>query len=133
MANKARGETVLPIDGKNYVLCMTLGALAQIEDEFGIEDLSQLGELFKKPSSKKLLALVSALIRGGASSEAAQPDQASMTSEVLGGMGVSLPAALQAMKEAFKLTGLEDEAEGPSAEGKEPEAAPEDPELPKAG
>ena len=34
MANPARGETILEIDGVPHTLCLTLGALAEIEALF---------------------------------------------------------------------------------------------------
>lgn len=38
MANKHRGEVTARLDGKDYTLCLTLGALAEMEQAFGAED-----------------------------------------------------------------------------------------------
>lgn len=46
MANRRRGEVEAVIDGEPVVLCLTLGALAELEAAFGAEDLVALGERF---------------------------------------------------------------------------------------
>ncbi len=42
MANKHRGEISAQFDGKPYTLCLTLGALAQLEDIFQAPDINSL-------------------------------------------------------------------------------------------
>lgn len=46
MANRRRGEVEAVIDGEPVVLCLTLGALAELEAAFGAADLVALGERF---------------------------------------------------------------------------------------
>ncbi|MGV6871735.1 gene transfer agent family protein [Pseudochelatococcus sp. B33] len=44
MVNRRRGEIAATLDGKTYRLVLTLGALAELEDAFGVADLAALGE-----------------------------------------------------------------------------------------
>ena len=46
MINRRRGETELVLGDKRYRLCLTLGALAELEAAFAVEDLSSLAERF---------------------------------------------------------------------------------------
>ncbi|MEQ1810694.1 MAG: GTA-gp10 family protein, partial [Terricaulis sp.] len=42
--NRARGEVLLEIDGRQVRLCLTLGVLAELEAAFDVVSLNQLGE-----------------------------------------------------------------------------------------
>lgn len=44
--NRRRGEVAARFDGVEYRLCLTLGALAELEDAFAADDLGQLVERF---------------------------------------------------------------------------------------
>jgi hypothetical protein len=46
MANRQRGEIDALIDGRRYTLCLTLGALAELEAALGADDLVGLAERF---------------------------------------------------------------------------------------
>ena len=48
MANRHRGEIAADLGGQTYVLCLTLGALAEIENAYGGEDLIAIAERFEK-------------------------------------------------------------------------------------
>lgn len=48
MANRHRGEIDAEINGKTYTLCLTLGALAEIESAYGDQDLIAIAERFEK-------------------------------------------------------------------------------------
>jgi hypothetical protein len=48
MANKHRGEIEACLDGKTYRLCLTLGALAELETAFGDDDMLALAQRFEK-------------------------------------------------------------------------------------
>ncbi|MDG1419253.1 MAG: GTA-gp10 family protein [Maricaulis sp.] len=61
MVNTARGEVALQIDGERYVLCLTLGALAEIEALFDGAVETRLKTL----GARDLLAVLLALLRGG--------------------------------------------------------------------
>lgn len=67
MANRRRGEVPLQLGDKRYTLCLTLGALAELEDAFGVDDLMALAERFGtgRLSSRDLLRLLSIALRGG--------------------------------------------------------------------
>ena len=67
MANKRRGEITLRLGDNNYTLCLTLGALAELEEAFGVEDLMALAERFGtgRLSSRDLLRLLAVALRGG--------------------------------------------------------------------
>lgn len=63
MINRHRGEVNAELDGKNWTLCLTLGALAQLESHFDVTDLGALAEML---SSKSLCATdFSAIIYAG--------------------------------------------------------------------
>jgi hypothetical protein len=47
MANAQRGEIDAELSGRTYRLCLTLGALAELEDLYG-EDLLMIAERFEK-------------------------------------------------------------------------------------
>ena len=42
MPNRRRGEVVVTFGGERYTLCLTLAALAELEDAFGVADLAAL-------------------------------------------------------------------------------------------
>ncbi|MCB5176279.1 gene transfer agent family protein [Microvirga lenta] len=67
MPNRRRGEVALQIGEVRYTLCLTLGALAELEDAFGVQDLMALAERFGtgRLSSRDLLALLAISLRGG--------------------------------------------------------------------
>ncbi len=63
--NPIRGETAILIDGEMRTLCLTLGALAEIEHALGCESLKDLTIRLKTVSARDLVTLLSALLRGG--------------------------------------------------------------------
>lgn len=64
MVNAARGEVVLVIDGERHVLCLTLGALAEIEALFAGDTETRLKAL----GARDLIAVLLVLLRGGGQS-----------------------------------------------------------------
>ncbi|HEX2020251.1 MAG TPA: GTA-gp10 family protein, partial [Aurantimonas sp.] len=44
--NRRRGEVPAIIDGRERTLCLTLGALAELEDSFAADNLAALAERF---------------------------------------------------------------------------------------
>lgn len=66
-ANRRRGEIVAELDGKSRRLCLTLGALAELEAGLGADDLSALAARFSagRLSARDLIALIGAGLRGG--------------------------------------------------------------------
>lgn len=67
MANRRRGEVPLELGGRRYTLCLTLGALADLEDSLRAGDLAGLaGRLGAgRPRTGDLIALLGAALRGG--------------------------------------------------------------------
>jgi hypothetical protein len=92
--NQARGEVVLAIDGRERRLCLTLGALAELEAAFDVASLTELGERLSHLSATDLLIVVSALSGGGG--ERLGPVE-------LAGSAIDPKAAAAAVAEAFRL------------------------------
>ena len=67
MANRHRGEIEAELGGKTYTLCLTLGALAEIENAYGGEDLLAIAERFESGRIKATDAIrvIGAGLRGG--------------------------------------------------------------------
>lgn len=68
-ANRRRGEIEAVLDGKPYRLCLTLGALAELETAYAADDLGALVERFSrgKLSATDMIRVVGAGLRGGGS------------------------------------------------------------------
>lgn len=64
-ANVVRGEVVARLAGVERRLCLTLGALAEIETALGAAGLVELSERMRTLSAKDLMAVLAALLRGG--------------------------------------------------------------------
>ena len=67
MANRHRGEIDAELGGHRVTLCLTLGALAELEAAFGAEDLSALAGRFStgKLSARDAIRILGAGLRGG--------------------------------------------------------------------
>ncbi len=67
MANRHRGEIDARLDGKTCRLCLTLGALAELEAAFGDEDMLALATRFEsgRLSARDALRVIGAGLRGG--------------------------------------------------------------------
>lgn len=64
-ANGARGEVVAVLAGARRRLCLTLGALAEIETGLALEGLAGLAERMRSLSARDLMTVLAALLRGG--------------------------------------------------------------------
>ena len=66
MANLHRGEIDAILDGRRRTLCLTLGALADLESVYGATDLLALGDRFGsgRLSARDLIRIVAAGLRG---------------------------------------------------------------------
>ncbi len=66
MANRHRGEISAMLDGKLYTLCLTLGALAELEDAFGGEDMLAVARRFETGviSAHDAIRVIGAGLRG---------------------------------------------------------------------
>ncbi|MEX0345043.1 MAG: gene transfer agent family protein [Rhizobiaceae bacterium] len=65
IANARRGEIAAQLDGKPYRLCLTLGALAELEAAFAAEDLTGLVDRFSsgKLSAQDMIRIIGAGLR----------------------------------------------------------------------
>lgn len=61
--NAARGESTLIIDGKSVIVCLTLGALAELEQAFGCATLAELQARLKRLSAGEVKRVLQILIR----------------------------------------------------------------------
>ena len=66
-ANRHRGEVEAVFDGERRILCLTLGALAELETAFSAEGLGDLGERLAsgRLKARDLIAIIGAGLRGG--------------------------------------------------------------------
>ena len=96
LANAVRGESVLHVDGRPLILCLTLGALARLETAFSVRTMSELEARLRDLSGGDLLVVVSALI---------MRDGQSLTPEDLAKAHVDPAAAANAIAQAFERAG----------------------------
>jgi hypothetical protein len=87
--NRARGEVLLHIDGAPRRLCVTLGALAELEAAFEVGSLAELGERLAQLTANDLITVLAAL-SGASTAELARAE-------------IDPKAAAQAVAEAFRL------------------------------
>ena len=99
-ANRRRGEVCAIIDGAERVLCLTLGALAELEDAFAAEDLTALAARFSggRLTARDLMRILAAGLRGGGA-EAGEAEVASMRIE--GGVAGAAGTAAALLAAAF--------------------------------
>lgn len=66
MVNRHRGEIAADLNGKTYTLCLTLGALAEIESAYGDQDMLAIAERFEKGriSASDAIRVIGAGLRG---------------------------------------------------------------------
>lgn len=79
MANLLRGEIEAEIGGERRTLCLTLGALAELETAFGACDVIALAERFQRGglSARDLAVIIACGLRGGGA-EVSDDDVAAM-------------------------------------------------------
>jgi hypothetical protein len=94
LPNAARGEVMLAIDGAPRRLCVTLGALAELEAAFDVAAFADLGDRLQHMTASDLLIVVSALCAGGG-------DPVSVSELAAGRIDPS--EAARAVGEAFRL------------------------------
>ena len=66
MVNRHRGEIEATLDGKSYRLCLTLGALAELEHAFGEDDMLAVAERFEagRIAARDAISMIGAGLRG---------------------------------------------------------------------
>ena len=102
MANPWTGEVSLVIDGEQRVLKLTLGALAELEENLEEGTVVTLAERFESGgfSSRDVLALIVAGLRGGGW---AGTSADLLSAEIAGGPMGAAKAAAQLLARAFML------------------------------
>jgi len=65
-ANRRRGEICAELDGTQHRLCLTLGALAELEAAYTADDLAALVERFStgRLSARDMIRIIGAGLRG---------------------------------------------------------------------
>ena len=94
-ANGARGEVVATLAGAERRLCLTLGALAEMETALGCDGLAALAERMRALSARDLMVVLAALLRGGG--------ETTLAAELVGAP-VDPCEAAEAVAEAFAAT-----------------------------
>ncbi len=108
MLNSVRGEVQLTVGKRTFILCLSLGALAEIETELKIDNLQALDKVFAQPKARDLAILATALIHGGASDETDDREaQKKMTLEDVMALPVNMKVMMETVKAAF--TSMNDE------------------------
>ncbi|WP_102957768.1 gene transfer agent family protein [Mangrovicella endophytica] len=99
-ANRRRGEVEAVIDGRSMTLCLTLGALAELEDAFAAEDVGALAARFGsgRLSARDLTRIIAAGLRGGGTS-VRDDDVAAM--RIDGGLAGAAAIAAELLAAAF--------------------------------
>ena len=92
--NTARGEVLLRVDDQDVRLCVTLGALAELEAAFDVVSLAELGERLAQLTAADLITVLATLARGGG---------VEMSVGELSAARIDAKAAAQAVAEAFRL------------------------------
>lgn len=90
--NAVRGEVTAPLAGVGRRLCLTLGALAEIETGLEAQGVDALAARLRTLSAGDLMVVLAALLRGGGEHELAGR---------LGEAGVSPREAAEAVAAAF--------------------------------
>ena len=100
MANLIRGEIEADIGGSMRVLCLTLGALAELEAALGAGDLVALATRFEsgRLSARDVLSIIACGLRGGGMS-VSDADVAAM--RIPGGVAASVRIAAALVNAAF--------------------------------
>ena len=100
MANAHRGEIDAVIGGERRVLCLTLGALAELEGRLGAGDLSGLAERFAggRVSAGDIVAILGAGLRGGGN---AVSDEELARMRIDGGLRGAAEAAVRLLRATF--------------------------------
>jgi len=101
-ANPWAGEVALILDGERRVAKLTLGALAELEDQLGADSLADLVARFEGDTLKAsdVLLLVAAGLRGGGW-QGGPADL--MTAEIAGGPMAAAQAAAHLLVRAFSV------------------------------
>ncbi len=100
MANKYRGEVEAVIGHKRRTLCLTLGALAELEARLGAKDLIGLSERFEngRLCARDLIAILGAALRGGGN---AISDEELASMHIEGGLRGAAQIVIELLQQTF--------------------------------
>lgn len=100
MENKWRGEVMLIVDGQHHRMRLTLGALAELEEDLAEPSLMALVQRFENGafSTRDVLALLCAGLRGG---DVDMDPDALARAEIEGGPMRAAQAAAELLARAF--------------------------------
>ncbi|MBV9571444.1 MAG: gene transfer agent family protein [Alphaproteobacteria bacterium] len=109
MPNKIRGESEFLAGTERYVMRLTLGALAEIENGLGVSSLSEIAGKLKSLGTMDLAMVAAALLRGAGHDIA--------PAEVLK-LDTGLGTLIGAITDAFDAVGLKREGSSPAQPGR---------------
>ena len=100
MVNARRGEIEAELSGRRYTLCLTLGALAEIEHAYGGEDLLAIAQRFEagRIGATDAIRVIGAGLRG-AGNAITDEEVSAMTVE--GGAAGYLEIVVRLLKATF--------------------------------
>jgi hypothetical protein len=115
MANKRRGEISAVLDGRERTLCLTLGALAELEASFGADDLVALAARFEsgKLSARDIAKIIGCGLRG-AGEKVSDEDVAAMRTD--GGAAGFAAIAAELIRATFGAAEISANPQKPQAE-----------------
>jgi len=116
--NRHRGEISAEIEGEHYRLCLTLGALAELETAFGDTDLLALAERFEQGriSAGDAILVLGAGLRG-AGHIITNEELAGL--QITGGAGGYLRLVVDLLEATFSPP---QKADGEKTDGEKPDA-----------
>ena len=108
MPNRLRGEIAACLDGRQWTLVLTLGALAELEAAFALDSLTALADRFSsgRVSAQDLIRVIGAGLRGAGN--AVTDEQVAAMTAAGGALGFAA-IATDLLRVTF---GLEDEDSG---------------------
>ncbi|MBD8893494.1 gene transfer agent family protein [Roseibium litorale] len=114
MPNRLRGEIAACLDGRQWTLVLTLGALAELEAAFALDSLTALAERFSsgRVSARDLIRVIGAGLRGAGNS--VSDDQVAAMTTAGGALGFAA-IATDLLQVTFG-TDDEESAEDPGAD-----------------
>ncbi len=69
LSNRVRGEVALDVNGAPRTLCVTLGALAQLEAAFDVASIAELGQRLSTLTASDLIVVLAALMENATPTE----------------------------------------------------------------
>lgn len=111
MVNRHRGEIEAELDGRRRTLCLTLGALAELETAYQDQDLLSLAERFERGAigARDAIRIIGAGLRG-AGHEVSDDEVAAFSVE--GGAAGYIRIVADLLQATFATAGSEDPSAG---------------------